>query len=169
MGACLRDAADGDEGDRRVNCVADAAEGFEADGGGGVLFGVRVEDGAEGDVVDGEARGFDGLRDGVRGVADDEAVAEQAACGGGVEIVLAEVDAVRAEREGDVGAVVDDDARAAFACDGERGFGVLVELARREMLFAELDKLCAAVAQARDLFGVREAGEARVGDGVEFR
>jgi hypothetical protein len=37
------------------------------------------------------------------------------------------------------------------------------------MFFAELDEARAAVAQASDLFGVRETCEARVGDGVKFR
>jgi hypothetical protein len=105
----------------------------------------------------------------VCGVADDEAFAEQAARGGGVEIILSEMHAVRAEGERDVGAVVDDEAHAAFACEVERGLRLVVKFARREMFFAELDEARAAVAQARDLFGVREIGEARVGDGIKFR
>ncbi len=163
------DAADGDECDAWIDLVADAAQGFEAGGGVGVLFCAGVEDGAEGDVVEREARGFDGLGDGVRGVTDDEILSEEAAGGYGVEIVLAEVEAVCAEGEGDVCAVVDDEACAALARDVERGFRLLVELAWRKMFFAELDKCRAAFAETRDLFGVRKAGEARVCDGVKFR
>lgn len=137
----MGDAADGDEGDGGVDGIAHAAQGVEAEGGVGVLLCAGVEDGAEGDVVERKMRGFDGLGDGVCGVADDEVCAEQAARGDGVEVVLAEMDAVCAEGEGDVGTVVDDEAhvrvRAHYV---ERGFRRIVKLARREMFFAQLDK-----------------------------
>lgn len=68
----MGDAADGDEGDGGVNPGAGLAEGFEVEGGVGVLFGAGVVDGAEGDVINGQPRGFDGLGDAVCGVADDE-------------------------------------------------------------------------------------------------
>ena len=85
-----------------------------------------------------------------------------------MKIILAEVYAVGAEREGDVCAVVDDESRAVRARDGEGGLGLSVEVARREVLLAELDERRAAFAESRDLLGVREAGEAAAGDGGDL-
>ena len=77
--------------------------------------------------------------------------------------------AVRAERQSDVGAVVDDETHAARARDSQSLFRLAVELTRREMLLAQLYERRAAVRQARDLLRVRQARQTPVCYRVELR
>ena len=144
-----------DDGDRvRTSC----------EHGARVIF----RDAADGDVTDGQMRRGLRLCDVVRRVADDRVGAEQAARGRRVEIVLTEMHAICLQCERNVGAVVDNESRAVCACDLQRGFCFQVERARAGVFFTQLDELCAARAQVRDLLGVGETAEPCVGDGIKF-
>src|SRR5215210_2259533 len=79
------------------------------------------------------------------------------------------MNAVGGKRERDVHAVVDDETHAQRARNAQGFFRFQIKFARREMLLAQLNKLCSARAQASDLLRMREAGEPGVRNRVEFR
>src|SRR4051812_36211263 len=72
------------------------------------------------------------------------------------------MNAVGTERQCDVHAVVDDEARAVSTRDLESFRCGAREITRREMFLAQLNQARATLAELRDLFGMRQAGEPRV-------
>ena len=105
------DAADGDE--RSAGEGAGLAKEIEADDGVGVGFGGGGEDRADGEVVDGLGEGGAELGEGVGGQAEDLAGGEDAAgvCGG--EVGLTDVGAVGCGKEGEVDAIIEEEADCA--------------------------------------------------------
>lgn len=78
------------------------------------------------------------------------------------------MNAVRTQSERDVNAVVDDETRAPRSRNTKGFFGIYVKLSWAMALLAQLDEGRSAIDQARDLFGVRQAGEPRVRYGIQF-
>ena len=144
IGACIpadgsivsRDAADGNE--RTQGEGAGGPESIETDGGVGAMLGVGGEDGAEGDVIDGQIGSVAHLCGVMGGEAEEGVGADDEAGIGGSEIVLTEMEA-GAEEHGAIGAVIDDEAGAGFAAEGGEAMGEVEGFAAPEILVAKLE------------------------------
>jgi len=164
------DAADGEPGDGNMGGgPADVVEGD----GAGAGFGAGGVDGADGEVIRTGGEGAFGLLRSVGGEADGEIVAGQAEFGdvpvaGVEEVFLAEVAEVGAEFAGEGEVVVDDEADAGGAGDGEDGFSEAADFIEGGVFGAELDEVGAAVAElAGEAGGVAAVEVGGVDEGVE--
>jgi hypothetical protein len=109
--------------------------------GSGLRLLAVVKIGPEGEVVDAACgNGGVDLAEGVRRDADDRTGAEERACRGGREIVLTEMHAVGANQRGDIGAVVDDQARTGAVGALLHRTGEVDQRARRRVLGAQLQQ-----------------------------
>ena len=111
---------------------------------GPALFGRRLPDRADADVVDRLRGGGIDLILGVRGEADDRLRPEHLAGLGDGHVVLAEVDAVGVADAGEVGIVVDDEEGAVGVAEAAEGAGRAGDRVLVELLLAELDDVGAA-------------------------
>ena len=164
------DAADGEPGEGDMG--GGPADVVQSNGCGGGFGGGGV-DGADGDVI---GLGLEGAL-GFPGVMGAEAEGDAWPGGDGVwlgerggveEILLAEVAVVRADFGGDFGEIIDDQADAGGAGDGQDGFGHPADFVRGRILGAELDEVGAALAEGiGDGGGGTEMEAGGVNEGVE--
>ena len=141
---------------------------LEADAGP-PLFGRRLPDRADADVVDRRLRRGRDLLLGVGREAEDRLRAEQLAGLGGGRVVLADVDPVGVAGAGQLGVVVDDEEGAVGVAEAAEGERRQLDLAPRQGLLAQLDDVDAAAqrgAQQRLWIAAPRAG---VADEVEPR
>src|SRR5262249_43483456 len=98
----------------------------------------------DGDVIGARGLGGPRLLEAVRGQTEDHSGAEQGSRRRRRQIVLAQVDPVRAERERQIEPVVDDERRAYRATAIAQPFGHRQEASRRPLLLAELNEATAS-------------------------
>lgn len=151
-------AADATDGDERhfPDCLANAAQSFEANDRVRIIFRDGRVDGADGYVINGKARGFDSLLDVVCGETYDGALSQNLARSRRRKIRLSQMHAVRLKRERNVNAIIDDETHPARSCDAQGILSLLIKLTRSEMLFPQLNECRSTRAQARHLLGVCE-------------
>ena len=131
-------------------------------------FGDRLEDGAEDGEIGALGFGAAYFFQGVGGDGDLEAGRGDRAQIGGRDGVGGQVHAMSAGGQGDIGARVDQNARGGRVREGQNGAGELVQVARREVLLADLEEIDALAEGALDepQERLRAAGGLAAGDGI---
>src|ERR1044071_5476318 len=135
----MRDTADRDEW-KLSNCLANGAQSVQTEDGKGVRFAGRRENRTNGEVVDGQFHGLECLTDGVCGITDNSACAEQFSCGLGWQIVLTEMNAVGAHGKRDVNPIINDQLNPASFSNRDCRFGFFIKLQSRHPLLAKLNQ-----------------------------
>src|ERR1043166_2913763 len=79
------------------------------------------------------------------------------------------MNAVSIQGQCNIDAVVDDDLDAAPSCELDRLRSSVIKISRAKMFFTKLNQRRPAGGKSFDLFGVREAGDADVGYGIDSR
>lgn len=134
-----------------------------------IRFAPGREDGAERDVVDWQSHRSFHLLLRVRRQADQRIVFNQTARGFGPHVVLSNVEAASTGRHCDINAIVDNQGYAIVLGDVQCDFGLVKEVARRELLFAQLNEGRATIDEPLHLFSMTQARELSIGDGIDLR